>query len=322
MEIRLFSLDDLGQVVQLWNNEATKYHYKPFTEQSFLETFIDHRYYDQACVFVAYEEEKLIGFAAGCTGDDLPLGDIAGYITTVIMMEQATSEQYYALIECLEARFIALGKRQADVLFFNPVKLKWSIPSSPNHEHNNAPGIVRNLPMYGHLLERGYIDRATQCGMYLPLGQFVVPASIVEKEQAAAKEGYLITFFDTNKHTGLEQLLTSLKNPQWQKDVAYYANQGVPLLIAEKNEQCVGFSGPIIREETGRAFFCGIGVHPEHEGYGLGTALFFRMVEAFQQANCDYISLFTGSNNPALKIYDKAGFKIEREFATMRKELQ
>lgn len=323
MQIRPFDEEDSSAVVELWNTEATKYNYQPFTELSFRETFIDHRYYDADCLWVGCNGEKIVGFAAGCSGDDLPLGNIAGYITTVIIASPFAEEKHYnAFLKCLEQRFIALGKKQADVLFFNPVKLKWNIPSNPSHEHNNAPGISKDQPLYEVLLTRGYVDRATQCGMYLPLGDFTIPESILEKEKKAMGFGYHITLFDQSVHTNLESLLSALQNPQWEKDVKYYMEQNVPIVIAVQGTECVGFAGPIIRQDNARAFFCGIGVHPEHEGYGLGSTLFFRMVDAFQKADCDYISLFTGIDNPAIRIYQKAGFTVEKEFSILRKELE
>ncbi|WP_332310194.1 GNAT family N-acetyltransferase [Paenibacillus sp. P22] len=63
------------------------------------------------------------------------------------------------------------------------------------------------------------------------------------------------------------------------------------------------------------------GVEPSHEGHGLGTILFFRLCEAFRSAGAEYMSLYTGSGNPALRIYEKAGFRTVKEFAVMRKEL-
>lgn len=322
MEVRPFIASDTKQAAALWNEQATKFHYKPLTEEEFYSTFIDQRYYDAACTFVAVEEDRVVGFAAGCTGDDLPLGELAGYITTVIMNENASAEQMDAMIERLEARFVELGKVQAEVLFFNPVKLIWTMPSAPGHEHNNAPGIDRAMPLYERLLARGYADRATQCGMHLQLGSFEIPESILGKEEQAKQKGYSVVRYNAAQHAGLAEMLEGLQNPQWITDVARYAEQGVPLPVAVYEGACVGFAGPIIRQENGRAFFCGVGVHPAHEGHGLGSVLFFRMVEAFQEANCDYITLFTGENNPALRIYEKAGFKTEKQFAILRKELE
>ncbi|WP_346780543.1 GNAT family N-acetyltransferase [Paenibacillus sp. PastF-1] len=235
--------------------------------------------------------------------------------------EAASMELYDAFVRRMEARFRQLGKRQAEVLFFNPVKLKWNIPSAPQHEHNNAPGISKDQPLYAALIARGYVDRATQCGMYLRLGNFSIPEDIAGKERKANREGYRVALYAPAVHKGLESMLAALQNPQWEKDVVAYVRDGEPLVAAVYGDEVVGFAGPIILEPDGRAFFCGIGVHPEYEGHGLGSVLFFRMVEAFQNAGCQYISLFTGSNNPALRIYQKAGFHVEKQFSILRREL-
>ncbi len=322
MHIRPYTNEDLSAVVALWNQEATKYDYKPFDEREFQDTFIDHAYFDEKCIWVGCKDEEIIGFAAGCSGQDLPLGEVAGYITCVIVDAAAAAPELYdAFLTRMESRFQELGKRQAEVLFFNPVKLKWLIPDSPRHEHNNAPGIRKELPLYDALIARGYADRATQCGMYLRLGSFAVPEDIIGKETSAQGKGYEVRLYDPSLHTGLESTLAALQNPQWEKDVPAYVKDGAPLVVAVNGQEVVGFAGPIIVEPSGRAFFCGIGVHPEHEGHGLGSVLFFRMVEAFQNAGCQYISLFTGSNNPAIRIYQKAGFTIVRTFSILRREL-
>jgi ribosomal protein S18 acetylase RimI-like enzyme len=322
MQIRPFSIEDLSAVVELWNREATKYDYKSFTEREFQDTFIDHPYFDAKCIWVGCNEKGVVGFAAGSSGDDLPLGDVAGYITSVIIDANVASlELYDAFLLSIEKRFQELGKRQAEVLFFNPIKLKWNIPSAPQHEHNNAPGISKDQPLYDALIARGYVDRATQCGMYLRLGNLTVPEDIISKEDKANSKDYSVTPYAPALHNGLEATLAALQNPQWEKEVVSYVKDGAPLVVAVHGNEVVGFAGPIISEPNGRAFFCGIGVHPEHEGHGLGSVLFFRMVEAFQNVGCQYISLFTGSNNPAIRIYQKAGFNIEKQFSILRREL-
>jgi len=322
MHIRLYSKDDRAAVVALWNREATKYDYKPFDEREFEDTLIDHAYFDEKCTWVGCKGEEIIGFAAGCSGSDLPLGEVAGYITCVIVDARVASPELYdAFLTRMEDRFEELGKKQAEVLFFNPVKLKWLIPGTPQHEHNNAPGIGKDLPLYDALIARGYADRATQCGMYLKLGNFVIPEDIIGKETSASGKGYEVKLLDRAVHTGLEATLDALQNPMWQKDVVAYVKDGAPLVVAVHGNEVVGFAGPIIVEPSGRAFFCGIGVHPEHEGHGLGSVLFFRMVEAFEHAGCQYISLFTGSNNPAIRIYQKAGFTAVKSFSILRREI-
>src|SRR5690606_17778089 len=131
-------------------------------------------------------------------------------------------------------RFVELGKKQAEVLFFNPVKLIWNMPSQPQHEHNNAPGIDPKLPLYRILRERGYNDRATQCGMYLPLGEFNIPDDIIAKEHKANTSGYSVTLYDRNMHTGLDEMLQALNNEQWRREVSVFADEGAPVVIAVK----------------------------------------------------------------------------------------
>ncbi|MFD2114608.1 GNAT family N-acetyltransferase [Paenibacillus yanchengensis] len=322
MQIRLMERSDVPQVVVLWNEEAMEYHYQPFSVESFIAKFFEHDYYIAELLLVGVIDSEIVAFAAGCIGEDLPLGNVAGYITTVIgRRDRMQLHHYDALVQQLEQCFRERGKKQADILFFNPMKLAWNMPTVPSHEHNNAPGIDRAMPFYSTLKKRHYVERAMQCGMYLALGNFVIPEDILQKEQQAYAKGYAITMYKQAQHTGLEAMLQALNNEQWLNDVTRHAREAVPLVVAIQNDRCVGFAGPIVRESNGRAFFSGIGVHPDHEGHGLGSILFFKMIEAFQQASCQYVTLFTGSNNPAIRIYTKAGFRVEKQFAILRKEL-
>ena len=64
--------------------------------------------------------------------------------------------------------------------------------------------------------------------------------------------------------------------------------------------------------------FC---VEPSLRGHGLGTLLFNRLCLAERACGAQYMSLFTGVNNPAQRIYQAAGFTPRRYFAVMIKEL-
>lgn len=321
-------------VVKLWNKQAVRDGYKSLTEDDFTALFLLSPYFDREAAFVLVDQDQewdqqeqkrehvqVLGFACGCTGDDLPLGERAGYITCIILAESVqTDESYRMMIGAIERRFQQRGKQRADFLFFNPMKLPWLIPGTDEHEHNNAPGVPEGSRLHEFLLRYGYVERALECGMYLPLGAFSIPEEIRGKESKAAAEGYRVELFDSVKHSGLEQMLAGLDNPLWQEQIPRYAADGVPVMIAAYQGKAAGFAGPIIREPSGRAFFIGIGVHPQHEGHGLGSILFFKMCEAFQQAGAEYISLFTGSENPAKRIYERAGFQTVKRFAIMRRE--
>lgn len=308
-------------VIELWNVEAVKDGYKELTEQSFDQIFLSSPYFDPDNTFVLLESGQVKGFACGCTGDDLPLGSVAGYITCIVLSDDyKTDEHYKNMLECVENRFKQLGKKQSDVLFFNPMLLPWYIPDTAKHEHNNAPGVPVDSTLYDFLVRQGYIERARECAMYLNLSKFTFPEQGKVKEEQAAGGGYTVELFDPAKHHGVAEMLQGFDNPLWQKEITKSTSDGIPVVIAAHNGKVVGFAGPVIRQDNDRGYFSGIGVHPDHEGHGLGSILFYKLCEAFKNIGTEYMSLYTGSTNPAIRIYEKAGFQTVKQFSVMRRE--
>ncbi|RKP53227.1 GNAT family N-acetyltransferase [Cohnella endophytica] len=323
MRISAYERRYLRQTIELWNLEAVQEDYKELDEESFDRIFAGNPYFDKFNAFLLLDsEDQVKGFACGCTGEDLPLGDTAGYLTCVVIAgEFRNDENYGLLLDEIERRFLDLGKKQSDVLFFNPMMLPWTIPGTPKHEHNNAPGVPLEGELYGFLLRRGYVERAKENAMYLELSGFSIPEEIRAKEEKARADSYEVELYDPNKHEGLDRMLGGLNNPLWIKEISRSAAEGVPFVLAAKDGTAVGFAGPVIRQDNGRGYFAGIGVLPEHEGHGLGSILFFKLCEAFRQIGTEYMSLYTGSTNPAIRIYEKAGFRTVKQFAVMRREL-
>ena len=319
----IFNFDDkyTDGIIKLWNTEAVKDGYVELNHKSFENIFKSSPYFKVENTFVIYNN-GVVGFACGCTGDDLPLGETSGYITCIILTkEMQTINNFLRLANVLETSFKNQGKKQSEVLFFNPMMLPWYIPSTKKHQHNNAPGAPVDSYFHKFLLETGYIERTRECAMYLNLDSFELPEDIFEKERGLLNLNYEVSLFDGGKHFGVTEMLKKFNNPLWQQEIDKCTKNGTPVVIAAKSRKVVGFAGPVIRQETGRGYFTGIGVHPEHEGHGLGSILFFKLCEAFKNINVEYMSLYTGLNNPAIKIYKNAGFIPVKEFAVMRKEL-
>ncbi|MBO7744643.1 GNAT family N-acetyltransferase [Paenibacillus sp. MWE-103] len=322
MRIASFEHRFADGIVQLWNAEAVKEDYKELDAASFDRIFASDPHFDPAAAFVLLgEDEEVAGFACGAAGGDLPLGDAAGYLTCIVLSgAYRNDDAYTVLLDAVESRFRALGKRQADVLFFNPMMLPWYVPGTPKHEHNNAPGVPVGSPLHDYLLRHGYAERTQECAMYLNLAEFAWTADMAAKEAQAAEAGYAVELFDPRRHTGLEAMLDGFDNPLWRREIARCAADGVPVVAAARDGIAAGFAGPVVRQANGRGYFAGIGVHPDHEGHGLGSLLFFRLCEAFKAIGTEYMSLYTGIKNPAIRIYEKAGFKRVKHFAIMRKE--
>ncbi|QHW34871.1 GNAT family N-acetyltransferase [Paenibacillus rhizovicinus] len=310
-------------VLSLWNAEAVREGYKELTDRSFRQIFRASPYFDPENTFVLLDGSEVKGFASGCSGDDLPIGDVAGYITCIVLAaESSTEENFAVMLEALEQRFRTLGKKQAEVLFFNPMRLPWYIPDTPKHEHNNAPGVPVDGALFPILLGRGYHERARQVAMYLPLADFVVPEECQAKEVKALSEGYVVGLLDPDSVRDVSGMLDRLNNSLWSEEIPRCLRDEVPVVLAACRGQAVGFAGPVIRQENGRGYFTGMGVHPEHEGHGLGSLLFYKLCEAFQDIGTEYMSLYTGETNPAKLIYEKAGFRSVRKFGVMRRVLE
>jgi ribosomal protein S18 acetylase RimI-like enzyme len=308
-------------IIELWNSTAVNDGYKELDAAGFYEIFENNPYFNSDSAFVM-EDHGVCGFACGCTGSDLPLGDMSGYITCIILSkDKQNQENFHSLLHLLEQSFQKKGKKQSEVLFFNPIMLPWYIPGTPKHEHNNAPGAATDTWYYKALLASGYAERARECAMYLNLSNFEIPEAILEKEKLAKVKGYEVDFFDPSRHSGVPEMLHSLGNSLWQREIVKCTSENIPVIVAVKQGEAAGFAGPVIRQDNGRAYFTGIGVSPAHEGNGLGTILFFKLCEAFKNINAEYMSLYTGIKNPAINIYKKAGFIPVRVFAVMRKEL-
>lgn len=309
-------------IIALWNEVATKIGYKELNDKTFKDIFTDNIYFSSEQTFIMKDEGNIVGFACGCMGEALPLGKTSGYITCVILKEtHETTENYQLLLKEIEKTFINGGKTQSEILFFNPMMLPWYIKDTNHHEHNNAPGVFKDSRIYKELLDLGYIERATENAMYLNLSEFNIPDAIHDKEKKAHLLGYEVTLFDGERHNGISEMLSALENPLWEKEVSSSIKDNVPVVIAAIDGKTVGFAGPIIKQKSGRGYFAGIGVVKEHEGHGLGSILFYKLCEEEKKAGAEYMSLYTGTENPAGRIYNQAGFKTVQQFAIMRKIL-
>lgn len=320
MNVRPYAPADAGAVWGLWQAQAPAQGYAPLDRKGFERLVLNNPHFSPRYAFVLEQGGEIQGFVCGAASSELPAGTERGYFSCLLPGpggEQAAG----LLLGALENAFAAAGRKSCDVLFFNPIRLPWTIPGTPGYTHNNAPGVWVESPLYGWMLARGYAERTRECALYLPLGSFALPEKQRQRQQALAQAGYEVAFYDPARHTGLGGMLAALGNPEWQAEIGQCAAQGQPFLVAARQGQAVGFAGPVRPEPGGRGYFTGIGVVPAHEGRGLGTLLFYRLCLAQQQAGARYMSLFTGEENPARRIYEGAGFAPVRSFAILRKAL-
>lgn len=320
--IRSYVPSDAPVLRRLWNTAGVRDGYAPLTEDKFRQLLTEHPEFSPEYTFVLEEAGHLLGFINGCAGDHIADGAPLGYISCLILDDCVnTEENTILLLNALEAAFRKAGRTHSTFSYFNPIRLPWIIPGTSDHQHNNAPGAAVDLPLYGRMLRMGYQELDRECAMHYDLADHTTPGWLEEKAAAMAARGYTVTRYDARRHQGLEEMVESLHNSMWSSEIPAAGKAGMDLLVGLKGNVCAGFTGPVYPEETGRGYLAGVAVAPAYEGNGLGTLLFYRLLQREKEVGARYMSIFTGHTNHARFIYLNAGFDIVRTFAVLRKEL-
>lgn len=320
--IRTYRPGDKPALLRLWNGAGAKLGYAPQDAEGLDAILTAHPFFMPEHTFVLEEGGQVRGFVNGCTGAGIPRGEYRGYMSCLILDgESDTDENTALLLAALEESFREKGRTEIAVTCFDPIRLPWIIPGTDGCQHNNMPGVAKDIPLYSRMLSLGYTEAGTEQAMYFDLSGYSVPAEILEKERRMAAEGYFVDWYREGVHEGVEEMVAALDNPLWSAEIPHAAHSGMKLLVGLKGNTVAGFTGPVYPQPTGRGYFAGIAVAPEYENHGLGKLLFYRLCEAERDCGARYMSLFTGINNHAANIYRKAGFETRRYFAVMIKAL-
>lgn len=198
-----------------------------------------------------------------------------------------------------------------------PYPLAWYV----NHQmvHPNAQGVIYNSNLHKALLSLGFKDTSIQDTFYLDLKQFKMDRTISERLESLNFQGYDVSLYNPTKHQGMYTFLDLLQSQSFKASVknTIEKQKPDPLLVVTKDNQVMGFAGPLLISDDFRGVFSGIELIGDVRGLGLGKILFFTLCQTFKQMGAKYMTLFTGRTNAARFIYLNAGFKIAESFALM-----
>ena len=327
MEIRKFILDDLSEVVHLWNDSVVNYSiYSGFNDESFKVKFLDNPHFNPDGALVATLDGKIVGFGVATynnQGKDPAL--TPGYIACIAVDKNHFRKKIGTkLLLSLEAFLKSKGKTYVRNLFFNPINLEWYVPGYDRHEHPGAPAIPYNTPYYFLFMANGYNSNGQQDAYHLDLSNYTLPEKVIKKMEENEKDGYTITYYDESLHYGFDELFDALQNEGWRSVVKenLAKEHPQPMLIVQKDGEILGWTGPVYTQPSGRGFLGGIGIHPKTQGHGLGKSLFCMLCQKSKENGAKFMTLFTGSDNKAREIYMYAGMKLVQSFAVLRKDLK
>ncbi len=324
MGIEKLAQSNIKEVVNLWNTEREKgrFIHKDLKEEEFINKFIKEDGLKK--VSLVYKvDDKIVGFGNGCCKENTD----TAYLTFVLVDSEYTRKGIgKSIVNALEGELKKNNElKKIDLIFFNPINLEWIVPNTVYHDHPNAPGVDVSSEAYIFFKNMGYRDIVNQNSYYRKLEDFEYTDKIKNKLEELKNNDIEIVYYDKDKHYGFDELFEDLDNPLWKEIITENLNResGIdPVLIVEHKGKVCGFTGPLTVQDSKRGSFCGIGIHSEYRKHGAGKVLFSALCKGLKDQGAEYMTLFTGENNPARNIYESANFKIVRTWADMRKEIK
>ena len=186
------------------------------------EAVFERRFFQPgAHAFAAEENGELIGFIHGAcktaflnkeNNENTP-----GYLSVVVVRKDKRRQGVgSALVAALEDAFRAAGKHKAACNDSTPVHMNWTIPGTPGHDHNNAPGVDERCEGYPFLLHRGYQAAFTEIAMYLDLSKFQWDPALDAKITALDAEGIRVGRWTPDCGTEHDRLCDHVGSEYWR----------------------------------------------------------------------------------------------------------
>lgn len=209
-----------------------------------------------------------------------------------------------------------------DIVFFDPNSFEWKVSKSQDVFHPNSPGVHLERGLISFFEKANFFQYARQEVFYRTITDFEFNQNISTKIESLKQEDIAIEIYDPKIHQGFDDFFRRNNMMHWFKDASEGMAIGQKVLVATKNNFVIGFAGPLAVENTKRGYFSGIGIDRDYRGKGLGTVLFHRLCLHLSRLGAAYMTLFTGTSNPARKIYLETGFTVTDTFVNLRKMIR
>ncbi len=334
--------EDLPDVIRIWNAcvDAGEVLYYPLTEAYFRRKFVESPGCEPDHLLVAEMNGRVAGFLHGVAPGSFSGARPGCAYLTVILTAAAYRGRGIgrALLDSFLKRMERRGAETLMISGLNPVNLDWHIPDTPGHDHNNMPGADVSCAGYPFLEHIGFTARYREVAMYGNLSAWTSDPSVAGIRERLRSEGIETGPYDPVLNCGFDRMCSSVGSDYWRDvlrteieawksgkpntDPRMWAD-GIPpkgprmLLTAVHDGQIVGFTGPVDLQKSGRGWFTGICTDASFERRGIATVLFNLLLEAFVQEGAAFCTLFTGADNHARKVYERAGLEPVRQFDLM-----
>lgn len=259
---------------------------------------------------------------------------------TLLMIEPAYRNKGCgtALLEAAADWARKRGKSRLVIGSDQPEQLTWLIPGTPGHDHNNAPGIWEEGGAVDWFARRGFETAFREMSLYINLKDYHWDPALDDRIKALRAQGIRTGIWEPAWGRDYDGMCDRVGSEYWRHvlrteiaawdtgkpnaDPALWPDGRQPagprpFLAAAKDGQIIGFTGPLDQQESGRGWFTGICADPLYGGRGIGTVLFNLLLRLFRERGAAFCSIFTGVNNPAQRIYLRAGLRVTSHWSVL-----
>ena len=312
MEYIRFKQEYENEIVLLWNRCCV---FDQICVEKFRKQVVYDDNFDRDLCWVALEEEKPVGFILG-TKRKVPylergLEPDKGWINVLFVAPEyrniGIGERLYKIIE---NRLRKLGVKTIILAAYSPNYFFGGI------DETNYPEAAL------FFLRMGY-KRGENCySMGKDLKKFIYSPSVVEKKEAAEKEGYRFIHFNSRYSIDLLEFLNREFDSGWKRNALLAMKKGVAedviLLMVNKGKSICGFSMSAIDDNPKRFGPIGVGKQIRDKGYG--SVLLEYSLNEMKAKGIENVFFMT-TDERGRHFYEKNGFHIIRSMVNYTKEI-
>lgn len=307
IKIRQYQVNDLAPVITLWNQSLKRDYISPTLFQH--KVLADSNFNPQGCL-IAEDQGKIVGFLLGIIRqmplESIGLQDELGWITVFFVdanyRRQGIGQR---LLKGVLDYFHAQQRKKIYVANYVP--------------NYFFPGVDRDTypEAYRFLLKNGFTEKQRVLGMGNQLQDMVMPQKASQKIRDLEQQGIYIQDFQKKYTYALLNFLRTEFPGDWAGTIVdkIKADREDEIILAIKDDQVLGYC-----QFTG-AHFGPFGVSERLRGTGLGSLLYWRVVEKMKASGQHFIWLAWTGGDAARFYQEKGSLHQTRESIIMQKIL-
>lgn len=300
---------DIGELTSLWNEAAAPESsmYRRMSCEEVADRIAGRAGVPADLLVVARDRGGIAGAALGCSVGLVEKGEATLAVLAVAPSHRGCSVGR-ELLRAFEEEAVKRGCGRIAV--------------SPAANVRFAFGVDPGTFGYRYLWERGFVVFQTHLYMQKELVGEQAPPAVRVAIKELEKERIRIRPAVPDDARALATCARELRDRMvgaFERNAA--SESPLPVLVASRGDEVLGFVGPLSVSPSGVPDFDFIAVSRRARGKGIGTALFTLALEHFARSGARVMELMTDPDNPAQKVYFRAGFGSQRVFACMVKDL-